>query len=75
MKKFTPYINGLLFVGTISLVLTILGLYLSIGTALPILTFVMAYICLFAAGMAPDHEKYKDVPRNPSHHDRSKRQS
>ena len=75
MKKFTPYIKGLLFVGTCNLIVTVLGFILYLPTAFVTLTFVVSYICYYAALMAPDHEKYMDTPLNPSHHDRSKRQS
>ena len=75
MKKFTPYVKGLITTGVLMAVLTILNFYFQLSTTLCAITFTVAYACLYAAAMAPDHEKYKNVPLNPSHHDRTKRQS
>ena len=75
MKKYTPYIKGLIASGAIMTFLTFVNLLVFSAPVLAALTLVAAYICFFAASMAPQHEKYMNTPLNPSHHDRSKRQS
>lgn len=59
MKKFTPYIKGLIITGVLFSVLTALNFILHLSAPLAAVTCVIAYICFQAAASAPEHEKYK----------------